>query len=62
MVAELEPDVDPFVLHLFAALSEKERALHAYPATLSADKARRVSLGNPRLREARKNAVEAVET
>jgi DNA invertase Pin-like site-specific DNA recombinase len=23
----LEPDVDPFVLHLFAALAEKERAL-----------------------------------
>ena len=31
MVAELGPDVDPFVLHLFAALAEKERA-HAYPA------------------------------
>src|SRR5258707_1670073 len=28
-VAELGPDVDPFVLHLFAALAEKERALIA---------------------------------
>jgi DNA invertase Pin-like site-specific DNA recombinase len=27
LVAELGPDVDPFVLHLFAALAEKERAL-----------------------------------
>jgi DNA invertase Pin-like site-specific DNA recombinase len=26
-VAELRPDVDPFLLHLFAALAEKERAL-----------------------------------
>src|SRR5882672_11491325 len=27
LVAELGPDVDPFVLHLFAALAEKERSL-----------------------------------
>jgi DNA invertase Pin-like site-specific DNA recombinase len=27
LVAELGADVDPFVLHLFAALAEKERAL-----------------------------------
>jgi DNA invertase Pin-like site-specific DNA recombinase len=27
IVAELGPDVDPFVLHMFAALAEKERAL-----------------------------------
>ena len=27
LVAELWADVDPFVLHLFAALAEKERAL-----------------------------------
>ena len=26
LVAELGPDVDPFILHLFAALAEKERA------------------------------------
>src|SRR6201982_2569143 len=29
LVAELGPDVDPFVLHLFAALAEKERSLIA---------------------------------
>ena len=27
MVAELGADVDPFILHLFAALAEKERAM-----------------------------------
>src|SRR6266478_8352715 len=27
LVAELGPDVDPFILHLYAALSEKERAM-----------------------------------
>ena len=27
VVAELGPDVDPFVLHIFAALAQKERAL-----------------------------------
>jgi len=27
IVAELGPDVDPFILHLFAAIAEKERAL-----------------------------------
>jgi DNA invertase Pin-like site-specific DNA recombinase len=27
VVAELGPDVDPFVLHLFAAVAERERAL-----------------------------------
>jgi DNA invertase Pin-like site-specific DNA recombinase len=27
VVAELGSDVDPFILHLFAALAEKERAL-----------------------------------
>jgi DNA invertase Pin-like site-specific DNA recombinase len=51
LVAELGPDVDPFVLHLFAALAEKERAListHTRQA-LSAAKARGVTLGNPRL-------------
>jgi hypothetical protein len=29
LVAELGADVDPFVLHLFAALAEKERAMIA---------------------------------
>ena len=49
LVAELGPDVDPFVLHLFAALAEKERALISTRTrqALSAAKARGVTLGNP---------------
>src|SRR6202045_362795 len=64
LVAELGPDVDPFVLHLFAALAEKERALISTRTrqALSAAKTRGVSLGNPRLHEARKRAIEAVKT
>ncbi|HEY1945334.1 MAG TPA: recombinase family protein [Roseiarcus sp.] len=55
VVAELGPDVDPFVLHLYAALAEKERALIAArtKSALAAAKARGVRLGNPRLNEAR---------
>ena len=62
LVAELGSDVDPFVLHLFAALAEKERALISTRTrqALTAAKARGVTLGNPRLHAARKNAVEAV--
>jgi DNA invertase Pin-like site-specific DNA recombinase len=62
LVAELGPDVDPFVLHLFAALAEKERALISTRTrqALAAAKARGVTLGNPRLDIARRNAVEAV--
>ncbi|MHC2821619.1 DNA invertase Pin-like site-specific DNA recombinase [Bradyrhizobium huanghuaihaiense] len=64
VVAELGPDVDPFVLHLFAALAEKERALISTRTrqALVAAKARGVTLGNPRLHVARKSAVEAVAT
>jgi len=31
LVVELGPVVDPFILHLFAALAEKERAMIAIP-------------------------------
>ena len=63
LVAELGPDVDPFVLHLFAALAEKERALISTRTrqALSAAKARGVTLGNPKLHVARKSAMEAVK-
>jgi DNA invertase Pin-like site-specific DNA recombinase len=46
-VAELGPDVDPFMLHLFAALAEKERAMISQrtKAALAALKARGVKLG-----------------
>jgi DNA invertase Pin-like site-specific DNA recombinase len=58
VVAELGPDVDPFVLHIYAALAEKERALISQrtKAALAAAKSRGVRLGNPRLEEARARA------
>ena len=55
IVAELGPDVEPFLLHLYAALAQKERALISQrtKAGLAAAKARGVVLGGPRLAEAR---------
>jgi DNA invertase Pin-like site-specific DNA recombinase len=55
VVAGLEPDVDPFVLHIYAAPAEKERALISQrtKVALAAAKARGAVLGNPRLAEAR---------
>src|SRR6202171_4849077 len=63
LVAELGADVDPFVLHLFAALAEKERALISTRTrqALAAAKARGVLLGNPRLTKAREVAIGAVK-
>lgn len=54
VVAELGPDADPFMLHLYAALAEKERALISQrtKAALAAKKAQGVKLGNPRAAEA----------
>lgn len=62
LVAELGPDVDPFVLHLFAALAEKERSLISTRTrqALAAAKDRGVSLGNPMLHKARKSALQAI--
>lgn len=47
IVAELGPDVDPFVLHLYAALAEKERKLISdrTRAALAVKKAQGVKLG-----------------
>ncbi len=58
LVAELGADVDPFILHLFAALAEKERAMIADRTrrALAAAKARGVTLGGPKLPKARKIA------
>jgi DNA invertase Pin-like site-specific DNA recombinase len=55
IAAELGPDVDPFLLHIYAALAEKERALISRRTkdALAAAKARGQVLGNPRLAEAR---------
>jgi DNA invertase Pin-like site-specific DNA recombinase len=63
VVAELGPDVDPFVLHLYAALAEKERSLIAgrTKSALAAAKARGIKLGNPRIEAARGPAVAAVK-
>src|SRR3984893_7544719 len=54
LVAELGADVDPFIMHLFAALAEKERAMISArtKAALAAAKARGVKLGGPKLSEA----------
>jgi len=63
VVAELGPDVDPFILHLFAALAQKERAMISArtKAALAAAKARGVTLGSPELPKARKNAVTTIK-
>jgi len=61
IVTELGADVDPFVLHLFAALAQKERALISTrtKAALAQKKAQGVKLGNPRAAEASKLGVDA---
>src|SRR4051794_25347113 len=55
IVAELGPDVDPFMLHIYAAMAEKERALISTRTkdALAAAGVRGVKLGNrTNLREA----------
>ena len=63
VVAELGADVDPFILHLYAALAEKERALIAgrTRAALAAAKARGVKLGNPNIEHARERAIAVIK-
>ena len=55
IVAELGADADPFMLHLYAALAEKERNLISARTreALAAAKARGVVLGNPDFAAAR---------
>jgi len=59
VVAELGADADPFMLHLYAALAEKERSLISQRTrdALQAAKARGVVLGNPHLAAVRDRAV-----
>lgn len=55
VVAELGKDTDPFLLHLYAALAQKERSMIATRTreALRAKKAEGVQLGGPKLAEAR---------
>ena len=61
IVAELGADADPFTLHLYAALAEKEREMISArtKAALAVAKERGVKLGNPVLAEARVKAEES---
>jgi DNA invertase Pin-like site-specific DNA recombinase len=54
VVADLGPEVDPFMLHIYAAVAEKERAMIGVRTreALARAKARGVVLGNPRLDQA----------
>ena len=63
VVAELGADVDPFVLHLFAALAEKERSLISTRTrqALAAAQARGVTLGSPKLAQARESAMASIK-
>jgi DNA invertase Pin-like site-specific DNA recombinase len=63
IVSELGADADPFMLHLYAALAEKERALISArtKSALAAAKARGVALGGPNLPEAREIAQERIK-
>ena len=58
IVAELGPDVEPFILHIYAAIAEQERKAISdkTKGALAAAKARGTRLGNPRLAEARRRA------
>lgn len=62
IVTELGADVDPFMLHIYAALGEKERNLIAArtKAALAAKKAQGVRLGGPNLAKARRASKAAV--
>ena len=60
IVTELGPDVDPFMLHIHAAVAEKERSRIAQRTkeALAAAKARGQQLGNPDIGKLRKAEAE----
>jgi DNA invertase Pin-like site-specific DNA recombinase len=61
IVAELGPDVDPFMLHVYAALAEKERRMISArtKAALAIAKAKGVVLGNAKLAADNRKAAQA---
>jgi DNA invertase Pin-like site-specific DNA recombinase len=63
IVAELGADADPFMLHLYAALAEKERTVISQRTreALKAAKERGVVLGNPSLADVRQRATASVK-
>ena len=63
IVAELGADADPFMLHLYAALAEKERTMISQRTreALKAAKDRGVVLGNPSLADVRQRATASVK-
>ena len=63
VVAELGPDIDPFILHIYAALAEKERAMISARTkeALARAKAMGARLGNPRLAEVRGKGAESMK-
>ena len=63
VVAELGPDIDPFILHIYAALAQKERAMISARTkeALAQAKAKGVRLGNPRLHEVRAKGAESMK-
>jgi DNA invertase Pin-like site-specific DNA recombinase len=61
IVAELGPDVDPFMLHIYAAVAQKERSLIAARTSeaLQAAKRRGVKLGKTGKQRAKENKASA---
>jgi DNA invertase Pin-like site-specific DNA recombinase len=58
VVAELGPDVEPFMLHIYAAVAQKEAALVSQRtrAALAVARARGTKLGNPNMAAAREDS------
>ena len=63
VVAERGPDIDPSILHIYAALAEKERAVISARTkeALARAKAKGARLGNPRVDEVRGKGAESMK-
>jgi len=64
IVTELEPDIDPFMLHIYDAVAEKERSHIAErtPAALAAAKARGQQLDDPAIGRRNRQAAAYAES